>query len=333
MDVWYSVLKTGQVDKDKLNRSLDLFVDLGFDSVISAINLLEGTSKEIIDRGLKIVCFPTCISKVDEIADGSMKAVPWHDNHHLLAEEKLDLFVKRSREDMKYASNFDVDIYMIQMATHLESTFPIRTAQDVLEGRFLEYHDICMGFHNRLMDEALSFGFKRQMATSMTTGYGANDKDTHEIRNYDICKHAEKIGAELFHYCPTQGIHNGKYLPTMILEQNGLKKHFNCKIGCGAMGLKGFPTTASMAYLNGYDFMVMFMNEKTFEKMDRLTRIGYNDVRKERLDLIREIIQKIKDEDRDSIRQINRIYSKECYKNCLLSHPVADEHWSLDNLR
>jgi len=182
------------------------------------------------------------------------------------------------------------------------------------------------------MDLAQSYGYNKQMFAVMCHGFGANNKFVNELDNYTLCASAKDKGVDFWHYCPTQGIHDGKYLASMIIEQNSLKKHFGCKIGWGSMGIFGFPSTATTAYLNNYDFMVTFLNEKNPEHRNRLTRIGYEDVQQQRMDLVQDTIKYIKEQDGEAVRHINNIYIKECYKGVEYLSPVTDEHWCLDNL-
>lgn len=338
---WYEITYTGKLSSSKYDQYLDLVEGIGFNYVCVDENLLPFVFDKFKQRKLKIAFIPSYVRHVDKKEDNSFDVIPFKDDFHNLSNEDFDSIISELRRILGIAEEYltkkelSETLFNLNLGSYLESTFFVESARDILEGISSKYHDKNIQLIDRLLQIAVEYNFKKYIYHAQIIGFGAENKERYDLNPIAICDSVlSRVPdpSSFYYYTPTQSAHDSKYLLTNILNQKYMKDIYGISSGWGAMGVYGFPTTATSAYLNNIDLIHMVTNEKTYGK-NRLTFFDFDQVEKHRIDLIKESIIAINNDDKDKILFLNRKYSQECSRYSMTDNKIYDEHFSLDGVR
>lgn len=338
---WYDCVFAKNLSIDKYNRYLDFIENIGFDYIYVDEHLIPFVAKCFDNRNIQMILSPSFVKGVEKKDDDSFDLEFFRNDYERLTNKiyqdvlkSIDSILGVFSDNVSTSTIESIPI-TIHLGSYLECTLYIEHMQEILEGLALEYHDKNIKLFEDIFDKFVDLNFAKYIYHSQIIGFGAENKERYDLNPLAIanCVNQKIYFTNNFYYfTPTQSSHDSKYLLTNILNQKHLKDIYGISSGWGAMGIYGFPTTSTTAYLNGIDMIHMVTNEKTYGK-NRLTFVGFDDVEKLRISLIKESISAIRQNDRDKILFMNRKYSQECTKNSITKNNIYDEHFSLDWIR
>lgn len=339
IDQWYDIVYRKTFSIDKFNKYLDQIQKIGFDYVNVDEKTLPEVHQIIQDRGLGMIYCPSYVKGVTEKKDNTFDVEFYRNDLSKLNEDDINISIEKTKEYCRiYFDNCGVKkknvIVSVHLGCFLESTFVVvDSKREILEGIAVKNHDIMISLFDKIM-RILTMYFDNFLFHSQIQGFGAENRIRHELNPMAVCEKLKRITHNVdgfYYYTPTEFSHDGKYLLDNIISQEYIKRCYGIKNAWGAMGIYGFPTTATSGYLNNVNLMNMVVGEKTYGK-NRLTYWNFDSVDNGRVEIIRQTIEAIRKNDKEKILWINRHYSQECGRNSVTNHKIYDEHFSLDGM-
>lgn len=336
--LWYDKAHRNCFDLDKYKQFLDFSKKVGFDYVHVDEKTLPDVVGAIRERSLGVLFCPSYVKKIEEKPDKTFDISFYRNDREHLREDQIEILLEKLKEYCRIAFDHlgcpkDDMIASLNLGCYLESTFCVKNKKEILEGYSIQEHEKMILYFKECLS-VLSRYFNKFLYHSQMQGFGAENKVRHELNPIAIAKTVSKTihnPSNFYYYIPTEFAHDGKYFLDSAISQWYTKREYGLRNAWGAMGVYGFPTTATTAYQYDIDLLHMVVGEKTYGK-NRLTYWNFNNVDLGRIEIIKQTIQAIKNDDKEKIVWINRKYSQECSKNSVTGRKIFDEHFGLDGM-
>lgn len=329
----YDLYDNKKLDINKFDAWVKKTKSLGFNCIFLYEETLDLLGEVVLDNGMDLMFGFSFCDKVSKICDkNTYIPKPLFDDVLEIDNDMIDFFCNKVRDKIErntLINRFDKNnvVYINNLGTYLEGTFPITSSYDIYEGTYSKQLELKLYLYEKLKNIAKDFGLNRQGFFAQIIGFNSVSKLKCEISMLDICNLSSDLD-KFIYITPVQFCYNSKFTLTNIVHQNSIKKiHRNVDIGWGAMGINGFPVSATTAYFNNVDSIFMATNDVAEESFNRGVKYGYENLEESNLVIIKNVIDAINKRDKDYLLGINRYFT-----NKLNGFYGSDDHLNLSEI-